>query len=146
MARWTILDSEWLTGNIEEEVRIIEKKKDVLQALLSDGRISQTTYDLLDKNASRLVSAYMSLKQNIDGEKSFWALSNSEEVRTLEQILMDFKVQHVLGDMNDEEWKKKSEVIISGLNAMIPCGLYLRLFVQKYCALVEKGTNIIYGV
>ncbi len=85
---------------------------------MSNGRISQTTYDLLDKNASRLVSAYASLKQNIDEEKDFWAMSNSEEVRALEQILIDFKVRHFLGDMNDEEWKKKSETIISGLNVI----------------------------
>ncbi|MEM2111963.1 MAG: hypothetical protein QXX08_08840 [Candidatus Bathyarchaeia archaeon] len=87
-------------------------------SLLHSGKISQNTFDLLDKNVNRLSSAIMSLKEAFNEEETFWKPNRSEEARVLELILLDFKVRHLLGDIGEDEWKQKSDIIKLGLDSL----------------------------
>ena len=114
---WADLISSMVTNDLEAEIRLIKKKKETLLSLLHSGKISQNTFDLLDKNTSRLASAVASLKETLDEEESFWMSNDSQKTKVLETFLIDLKVHYLLGDVSAEEWKQKSEIISSGLNS-----------------------------
>ncbi len=87
----------------------------MLLSLLHKGRISQTTYDLMEKRNERLAALFSDLKE-MRREEALWGTSDSEESRILELLLIDLKVRHLLGEIGNEEWSQKSQIIDLGLS------------------------------
>lgn len=104
-------------NDLEAELESVEKRKDTLRSLLHSGRISQNTYDLMEKKTERLTALFADLKDMRREEESFWGSTYSEETRILELLLVEFKVRHLLGEIGEEEWRQKSQIIDSGLDA-----------------------------
>jgi len=105
-----------MIDNLEDELKSVENKRDALLSLLHSGRISQTTFDLMEKRNSRLTSLITDLKEILREEEFFWSSNCSEETKILESLLIEFKLRHLLGEIGEEEWRQKSEIINLGLN------------------------------
>jgi hypothetical protein len=71
----------------------------------------------MEKKTERLTALFTDLKDMRREEESFWGSTYSEETRILELLLVEFKVRHLLGEIGEEEWRQKSQIIDSGLDA-----------------------------
>jgi len=119
-----------IVNDLEAELKSVEKKKDTLLSLLHSGRISQNTFDLMEKRTNRLTLLITDLKGTMEEEESFWMSNCSEETKILELLLIEFKIRHLLGEIEEEEWRQKSEIINFGLN-----------FLKDEKALTDEGIS-----
>jgi len=115
---WTGLSSSRIINYLETELKTVEKKKEALLNLLHSGKITQETFDLMEKRTSRVASTIAALKKALDEEETLERLNRSEETRILESLLIDFKLRYLLGEIEDEEWRQKGEIINLGLDSL----------------------------
>jgi len=85
---------------------------------LLHSMISRNTFDSMDKRLSHLTSIVTSLKETLEAEESFWKADLSESTRILECILAELELEHLLGDIGEENWTRKSTIIGMGLDSL----------------------------
>ncbi|MCW4021357.1 MAG: hypothetical protein NWF14_09055, partial [Candidatus Bathyarchaeota archaeon] len=78
---WAGMSFSRIINDIDTHLKLGEKKKEALRNLLACGRISQDTFDLLEKGVSRVTSIVSDLKKALEKEEAFWRSSLSEETR-----------------------------------------------------------------
>ena len=110
-----------LIKNVESlnfESALLEKKKNVLRELFNKGKISQVTFDFIDKRISKIESLIAALKDVLQENAEFWGSIVSEEIRILESILVDFKFLNLIGEIDVDEWINTSEIISLGIESL----------------------------
>jgi len=111
------LSSSRIINDLEAELKSTQKREEALASLLQSGKISQETFDFLEKRNTNLTSALAALKEILERESSF-SSNRSEEIRILESLLIDFKISQLLGEIGEEDWRQKSEIINLGLDSL----------------------------
>jgi hypothetical protein len=100
---------------LSEEYETAGKKKRALDNLLSEGRISRSTYELFDKEISEAIAEIgkqqQLLQEKIDAKMGELA----DQVKTLEILLANFELQHVTGEIDEETYQREIEVLSVGL-------------------------------
>ena len=100
---------------MSEEYETAGKKKRALDNLLSEGRISQSTYELFDKEISEAIveigKQQQFLQEKIDTKMGELA----DQVKTLEILLANFELQHVTGEVDEETYQREIDVLSVGL-------------------------------
>lgn len=100
---------------LSEEYETAGKKKRALDNLLSEGRISQSTYELFDKEISEAIveigKQQQFLQEKIDTKMGELA----DQVKTLEILLANFELQHVTGEVDEETYQREIDVLSVGL-------------------------------
>ncbi len=110
-----------LIRNVESlnfEISLLEKRRRTLRDLFNKGKISQSTFDLLDKKISKIESLIMNLKDMIQEETGFWNSIASEKTRVLESILANFRFLNIIGEIDVDEWMNISKTISLGVEAL----------------------------
>jgi len=80
-----------------------KKKKQALDNLLNTGRISQSTYDLFNSEIDEAI-AEIERQQKALLEKMNSKMEELEaQIRTLEMLLANVEIQHVTGEVEEEE-------------------------------------------
>ena len=100
---------------LNEESEMAKKKKQALDNLLGNGRISQFTYELFSEEINQTIA-------EIEGQqKALLEKMNSkmgeleEQIRTLEILLANFEIQHVTGEVDEEVYQREIGVLSVGL-------------------------------
>jgi hypothetical protein len=115
---WAGMSFSRIAMDLDSHLRTGEKKREALQNLLASGRISRTTYDLMDKQVSRVTTIVLGLKEALTAEETFWKTSLSEEAKILELLLIQLEHMRLLGIIEEEECQLKSKIISSGLESL----------------------------
>jgi hypothetical protein len=128
---WTGMGFPRIVSDLDSHLKWGEKKREVLYNLLISGRISQNTFDSIEKKISRVTSIVSDLKASLEKEESFWNGSLSEETGILESLLIDLELRRLLGEIGEEEWTQKSKIINLGLDSLKNNGTLTSKIEQK---------------
>jgi len=102
---------------INSELDLTKKKKQALDALLSSGKISQFTYDLLCKDINEDLTQ-IELRRKSLAEKMTSKLNELEEqLQTLEFFLANSEMAYAAGEVNSELYAQESRALNMGMEA-----------------------------
>jgi hypothetical protein len=103
---------------LDTELDLTRRKKQALDNLLGAGRISQFTYDCLDKDLNEEVEQ-IEIRRKALTEKMTNKLSELEEqLQSLEFFLANSEMAYAAGEINDELHARECSALDLGLDAV----------------------------
>lgn len=100
---------------INGELELAKKKKQALDKLLQDGKVSQPTYDSFSNEVAEAI-AEIETKQNALVEKMKAKITELEQqVQTLEHLLVNSEIRHISGEIEEEAYGRECNVLSLGL-------------------------------
>jgi hypothetical protein len=108
-----------LIAELDSFLKTGEKELEALHNLLLNGRISQSTYDLVEKKVNQKKTLVSELKEALKSEEDYWRNSLSDATKIFECLLVEFKHRHFLGEIGEGELKQKSSIINLGLESLL---------------------------
>jgi Na+/phosphate symporter len=100
---------------LNEEYELAKKKKQALTNLLETGKISQTTHTLFTREIDEAVAEIDGQRKALLGKMASKAMELEEQIRTLEILLANFEIQHVADEVDDETYRRETELLSTGL-------------------------------
>jgi predicted RNase H-like nuclease (RuvC/YqgF family) len=116
---WAGMDLTELIVDLDSHLKAGEKELEALHNLLLSSRISQSTYDLVEKKINHENSLVSELKEALVAEEGYWQNIFSDATRMLEFLLVELEHRHLLGEISEEELTQKSNVVNLGLTALV---------------------------
>jgi hypothetical protein len=102
---------------INEEYEIVQRKKQALDNLLSTGKISQSTYDSFSEEMNNAVAEIEKQQRALLEKMNLKVNELEQQVKILEMLLANFEIQHATGEIDDEIYQHKTELLSMGLEA-----------------------------
>jgi hypothetical protein len=102
---------------INEEYEIVQRKKQALDNLLSTGKISQSTYDSFNQEMNNAVAEIERQQRALLEKMSLKVNELEQQVKILEMLLANFEIQHATGEIDQEIYQHKTELLSMGLEA-----------------------------
>jgi hypothetical protein len=96
---------------LNEEYELANKKKQALNSLLETGKISQTTYSLFTREIDEAVAEIDGQRKALLGKMASKAMELGEQIRTLEILLANFEIQHVVGEVDEDTYRRETELL-----------------------------------
>jgi len=106
------------TKVIDDLLDSLRKEKESLEHILLSGKISHGTYNLLNEKIEKAISAASDLKKALEDEEEFWKKTLHDGARLFETILVEFRHRLLLGDMNEEDYKRSAEILSDGISSL----------------------------
>ena len=100
---------------LEEEFETAKKKKQALDNLMGAGKISKSTYDLFNVEIAEAITDIERQQKTLFEKMNAKMIELKEQIRTLEILLANFEIQHVIGEVNEETYQREINVISMGL-------------------------------
>jgi len=102
-------------SRLNEEYELANKKKQALSSLLETGKISETTHSLFAREIDEAVAEIDCQRKALLGKMSSKAMELQEQIRTLEILLANLEIQHVTDEVDDETYRRETELLGTGL-------------------------------
>lgn len=102
---------------MNEEYEVVMKKKQALSSLVSSGKISQSTFDLFDKELSETVAEIERQKSALLEKMNIKIKELEEYIKVLERLLANFEIQHVGGEIEEEVYQRETALLSVGIDA-----------------------------
>ena len=100
---------------INGELELAKKKKQALDKLLDEGRVSQPTYDSFSNEVAEAITE-IEAKQNALVEKMRTKIGELEQqLKTLEFLLVNSEIRHVSGELEEDANDRECNVLSLGL-------------------------------
>jgi len=112
------MNSSKTISNLEEILKSLEREKDSLKHLLLSGKISHGTFNLLEKRIDKTTFITSELKKALQEEELFWKETLRKGMKIFETFLIELEHKRLLGEIEEEEYSRNSEVISTGLNSI----------------------------
>jgi hypothetical protein len=103
---------------LNEEYELAKKKKKALGNLLDAGKISQSTHSLFTQEIDDSVAEIEGQRKALLGKMASKAMELEEHIRTLEILLANFEIQHVVGEVDDDTYHRETDLLCTGLEAV----------------------------
>ena len=100
---------------LSEEYEMAKKKKQALDNLLNTGRISQSTYELFNKEIDEAIAEIERQQKALLEKMNSKTGELEERVKTLEMLLANFEIQHVTGEVDEEVYQREIGLLSMGL-------------------------------
>jgi hypothetical protein len=100
---------------LNEEYEMTKKKKQALDNLLNTGRISQSTHELFSMEIAEAVTDIERRQKALLQKMNSKMVELEEQIKTLEILLANFEVQHVIGEVDEETYQREINVLSMGL-------------------------------
>ena len=100
---------------LNEETEIAKKKKQALDNLLNNGRISQSTYELFNEEMDKAIAEIERQQKALLEEMNSKMEEFEKQIKTLEILLANFEIQHVTGEVDEEIYQRQVGVLATGL-------------------------------
>jgi hypothetical protein len=102
-------------GRLNEEHELAKKKRQALDRLLDNGRISQATYKLFNLEIDDAI-AEIDRQQKVLLERMASKMVELEgQIKTLEILLANFEIEHVAGEVEEETYQRETGLLSMGL-------------------------------
>jgi len=102
-------------SRLNEEYELTKKKKQALGNLLETGKISPTTHSLFTREIDEAVVEIDAQRKALQGKMASKAMELEEQIRTLEILLANFEIQHVVGEVDEDTYHRETELLGTGL-------------------------------
>ncbi len=100
---------------VSRELELAKKKKQALDDLFNTGKISQSTYDDLNKNLTEGI-AEIEARHKVLAEKMNAKITELEQqIRTLEKFLANAEIEYATGEVDEELHERESSALTLGL-------------------------------
>lgn len=106
---------EKILAELDLEIASIKWKKEILKSLLSEGKISQRAFNVLDGMLSEIEIAAANMREKINGNIRFLESIVPEEARILERLLVDLRFKSLIGELDEWKWRSMSATIELGI-------------------------------
>ena len=102
---------------LNEEYEIAKKKKQALDNLFETGRISQATRDSFDSDINSVISEIEKQQTALLTKMRGKAEELETQVKTLETLLANYEIQHVVGEIDEEFYQREINLLSTGLES-----------------------------
>jgi hypothetical protein len=102
---------------LNEEYVMAQKKKQALDNLLSSGRISQSTYEVINKEMEDAIVEVEKQQEALLEKMNSKVTELEGQIKTLEMLLANSEIQHVTGEVDEEVYQRESNLLSVGLEA-----------------------------
>ena len=102
---------------INKELEVTRKKKQALDNLFAERKISQATYDYLKSELGKAISELESNLERLKERMATRAQELESQLSSLELLLASLEIHHAAGDVSDETYEKENRAILLGLEA-----------------------------
>ena len=106
------------TKVIDDLLDSLRKERESLEHILLSGKISHDTYNLLNEKIEKAMSAASDLKKALEDEREFWKKTLHDGARLFETILVEFRHRLLLGEMEEDEYKRSAEILSDGISSI----------------------------
>jgi len=103
---------------IDDLLDSLRKERESLEHILLSGKISHGTYNLLNEKIEKAISAASDLKNALEDEEEFWRKILHDGARLFETILVEFRHRLLLGDMEEDDYKRGDEILSDGISLL----------------------------
>jgi len=100
---------------INEEYEVVMRKRQALGSLLTNGKISQSTFEMFNKEMDEAIAEIERQKRSILEKMSDKVKELEEHIRILEKMLANIEIQHVGGEISDEAYQQEMTLLTIGL-------------------------------
>jgi chromosome segregation ATPase len=100
---------------LSEENEMAKKKKEALDNLLSNGRISQSTYDVFSGEIDEAIAEIERQQKALLEKMNSKMAELEEQIKTLEMLLANFEIQHVTGELDEEVYQREINILSVGI-------------------------------
>jgi chromosome segregation ATPase len=101
---------------LNEEYEIAKKKKQALDNLLANGRISQSTYEIFDKEIADAIAEIERQKRDLLERMNSNIKEIESQIKTLEVLVANYEIQHVTGEIDEEAYQRETSLLSVGLD------------------------------
>ena len=102
---------------VTKELEVTRKKKQALDNLYAADKISQSTYEYLERELAKAVAELEDHLKNLMDKMTARAQELEKQISTLELFLASLEIHHAAGDVDDETYEKQNNAILLGLEA-----------------------------
>lgn len=102
---------------VSQELDLTRRKKQALDDLLASERISQPTYEHLEKGLMETILDLEAQQKSLADKMTGWADELEEQIQLLELLLANLEIHHATGEIDDEAYDKQNRAILLGLDA-----------------------------
>ena len=100
---------------LNSEYEAVVKKRQALNNLFSSGRISQSTFNLFDKEIEETLAEIERQREALLEKMAAKTKEVEEQIRVLERLLANYEIQHVGGEIEEETYQKETALLSIGL-------------------------------
>jgi len=102
---------------VSEELELAKKKKQALDDLFNTGKISQSTYDDLNKSLSEAIAEIEARQKGLAEKMTTKITDLEQQIKTLEKFLANTEIEYVAGEIDEELRERESSALTLGLEA-----------------------------
>lgn len=102
---------------VSRELELAKKKKQALDDLFSTGRISQSTYEDLNKNINEAIAEIEARHKALSEKMTAKITDLEQQIKTLEKFLANTEIEYVAGEIDEELHERESGALTLGLEA-----------------------------
>jgi hypothetical protein len=102
---------------LNEEYEIAKKKKQALDSLYENGRISQATRDSFTSDITAAIAEIEKQQQALLEKMQSKTHEFEEQIKTLESILANYEIQHVIGEIDEDVYQREINLLSTGLES-----------------------------
>ena len=100
---------------LSEEFGIARKKKEALDNLLNNGKISQSTHDIFHKEIDDAIADIEKQQKALLEKMATKVVELEGQVKTMEILLANYEIRHVTGEIDEESYERDSGLLSMGL-------------------------------
>jgi chromosome segregation ATPase len=100
---------------LNEEYEIAKKKKQALDNLLENGRISQPTHEMFDKEIAEAIAEIERQRKDLLEKMNSKIRELESQIKTLEVLVANYEIQHVTGEVEEEVYQREINLLSVGL-------------------------------
>ncbi|MGQ9744318.1 MAG: CdvA-like protein [Candidatus Bathycorpusculaceae bacterium] len=101
---------------LNEEYEIAKKKKQALDNLLQNGKISHSTHEMFDKEIADAITEIERQKRDLLEKMNSKIRELEGQIKTLEVLVANYEVQHVTGEVDEETYQREINLLSVGLD------------------------------
>jgi chromosome segregation ATPase len=92
------------------------KKKQALDNLLNSGKISQPTYELVNKEIEETIIEVEKQQEALLAKMNSKMAELEGQIKMLEMLLANSEIRHVTGEVDEEVYQRESNLLLMGLD------------------------------
>jgi polyhydroxyalkanoate synthesis regulator phasin len=100
---------------LRKELETTRKKREALDSLLNEGKISQSTYDLFNEEIDEAVADIENQQRDLLDKMNGKMKELEEQAKTLEMMFANFEIQHVTGEVDEDVYQREIGPLSLGL-------------------------------
>ena len=125
---------------LNEEYELAQKKKQALDSLYENGKISQATRDSFDNDISAVIMEIEKQQSALLAKMQEKTQELESQISTLEKLLANYEIQHVVGEIEEEMYQREITLISTGLESARHELNIIKEATDQLCPTIEAPT------